>query len=65
MQFLSEVLQSNLKDIKFLWFESHLSLYFEKEEVVDLIKLSFEDNVNSKGLIREIREKDVPDVGSM
>ncbi|ESZ94610.1 hypothetical protein SBOR_5021 [Sclerotinia borealis F-4128] len=64
MQFLSEVLQSNLKDIRFLWFESHLSLYFSKDEVRDLIELSFEDNVNSRSLIKDIKEKPVPDVGS-
>jgi centromere/kinetochore protein ZW10 len=55
MKFLSEVLQSNLKDIRYLWFESELSLYFTKEETVDLITLSFEDNVNARGLIREIK----------
>ncbi|KAG9244951.1 centromere/kinetochore protein-like protein zw10 [Calycina marina] len=56
MKFLSEVLQSNLKDIRFLWFESHLGLYFTKEEVLDLISLSFEENVNSKALKKEIRD---------
>ncbi|KAI9648744.1 ribosome biogenesis protein ytm1 [Ciborinia camelliae] len=65
MQFLSEVLQSNLKDIRFLWFESHLSLYFSKDEVKDLIELSFEDNANSRSLIKDIKEKPMPDVGSM
>ncbi|QSZ29804.1 hypothetical protein DSL72_004322 [Monilinia vaccinii-corymbosi] len=65
MQFLSEVLQSNLKDIRFLWFESHLSLYFSKDEVRDLIELSFEDNPNSRSLIKDIKEKPLPDVGGM
>lgn len=41
MKFLSEVLQSNLKDVRFLWFESDLSLYFSVEETVELIRLSF------------------------
>ncbi|KAF7952710.1 hypothetical protein EAE96_005941 [Botrytis aclada] len=65
MQFLSEVLQSNLKDIRYLWFESHLSLYFSKDEVRDLIELSFEDNPNSRSLIKDIKEKPLPDVSHM
>ena len=56
MKFLSEVLQSNLKDIRMLWFESDLSLYFTKQEVLDLIELSFEDNVKSKQLKKEIKD---------
>jgi len=56
MKFLSEVLQSNLQDIRMLWFESDLGLYFTKEEVLDLIQLSFEDNAKSKQLKREIRD---------
>lgn len=59
MKFLSEVLQANLKDIRYLWFESHLSLYFTKDETVDLIKLSFEDNPNSRQLIREIKQSTI------
>lgn len=56
MKFLSEVLQANLVDIRYLWFKSDLSLYFTKEEATDLIKLSFEDNVNSRKLIGEIKQ---------
>ncbi len=57
LQFLSEVLQSNLQDIRFLWFESELSLHFTRDEVVDLIKLSFVDNANSRAAIKDIMEK--------
>jgi centromere/kinetochore protein ZW10 len=60
MKFLSEVLQSNLKDVKFLWFESDLSIYFTAEEVVDLISLSFESNTAVRQAIREIRENPNP-----
>jgi centromere/kinetochore protein ZW10 len=60
MKFLSEVLQSNLKDIKFFWFESDLSLYFSKEEVVDLINLSFEKNASVRQMIKEILQKPLP-----
>jgi centromere/kinetochore protein ZW10 len=63
MKFLSEVLQSNLKDVKFLWFESDLSLYFTAEEVVDLINLSFESNTVVRQAIREIRENPNPKSG--
>ena len=59
MKFLSEVLQSNLQDIRMLWFESDLGLYFTKEEVLELIQLSFEDNTKSKQLMREIRDSTV------
>ena len=62
MHFLSEVLQSNLKDIRFLWFESHLSLYFSQDEVVDLINLSFENNAGVRALIKDIKEKPIPSV---
>ncbi|KAH7408986.1 centromere/kinetochore protein-like protein zw10 [Cadophora sp. MPI-SDFR-AT-0126] len=60
MKFLSEVLQSNLKDVKFLWFESDLSLYFSVEEVVDLVHLSFEKNAAVRQAVREIRENPRP-----
>lgn len=55
LKYLSEVLQSNLRDVRFLWVEGELSLYFTAEEVVDLVKVSFEDNVRTREVIREIR----------
>ncbi|KAK0109492.1 hypothetical protein ONS95_002182 [Cadophora gregata] len=60
MKFLSEVLQSNLKDVRFLWFESDLSLYFTVDEVVDLVHLSFEKNAAVRQAVREIRENPRP-----
>jgi protein transport protein DSL1/ZW10 len=60
LKFLSEVLQSNLSDIKFYWFDSELSLYFSADEVVELIGLSFENNANVRQAIREIRERPRP-----
>ncbi|KAF8850831.1 hypothetical protein BDZ45DRAFT_184064 [Acephala macrosclerotiorum] len=54
MKFLSEVLQSNLKDMRFLWFDSDLSLYFTADEVVELIGLSFEMNAQVRGVVKEI-----------
>ncbi|SPQ21918.1 4465294a-50e7-4f91-bdd7-ab3950458f3a [Thermothielavioides terrestris] len=55
LKYLSEVLQSNLRDVRFLWMEGELSLYFTAEEVVDLVKASFEDNARTREVIREIR----------
>ncbi|KKA26611.1 hypothetical protein TD95_003426 [Thielaviopsis punctulata] len=60
MQFLSEVLQSNLNEIKYLWFESDLSMYFSAEEVVDLIGASFEMNARAKEVVREIEQQPRP-----
>ncbi|PBP21206.1 centromere kinetochore protein, partial [Diplocarpon rosae] len=60
MKFLSEVLQSNLKDVRFLWFESDLSLYFSVSEVVDLVHLSFEKNAAVRQVVRDIRENPDP-----
>jgi centromere/kinetochore protein ZW10 len=62
MQYLGEVLQSNLANIRFLWFETGLSLEFTKEEVIDLILLSFENNAQVRGLIKEIKESEVKEV---
>lgn len=60
LKYLSEVLQSNLKDVRYLWVESELSLYFSAEEVVDLIKISFEDNARTREVIKEITGKPRP-----
>ncbi|KAK0635298.1 hypothetical protein B0T17DRAFT_515873 [Bombardia bombarda] len=60
LKYLSEVLQSNLKDVRYLWVESELSLYYTAEEVVDLINLSFEDNPRTREVIREIKQKPRP-----
>ncbi|EPE02925.1 centromere kinetochore protein [Ophiostoma piceae UAMH 11346] len=54
LQYLSEVLQSNLREVRYLWMESELSLYFTVGEVLDLIKLSFEDNARSREVAKEI-----------
>lgn len=60
LHFLCQVLQSGLKDIRFLWFESELSYFFSKEEVVDLIELSFENNAAVRQMIRDVKEKPLP-----
>ncbi|RDW74090.1 hypothetical protein BP5796_07532 [Coleophoma crateriformis] len=60
LQFLSQVLQSNQNDIRFMWFESDLSLYFSAQEVKDLIQLSFAENAGQKLLIKEILARPFP-----
>ncbi|PHH79498.1 hypothetical protein CDD80_4609 [Ophiocordyceps camponoti-rufipedis] len=62
LQYLGEVLQSNLNEVRYLWCESELSLYFSADEVVDLIEASFEDNARTRETIREIRAKPQPAV---
>lgn len=60
LQYLSEVLQSNLNEVKFLWCDSELSLYFSADEVVDLIEASFDANPRRRETIRAIREDPSP-----
>lgn len=60
LKYLSEVLQSNLKDVRYLWMESELSLYFTLDEVIDLINLSFEDNLRTREVIKEITNNPHP-----
>lgn len=60
LKYLSEVLQSNLNEVRYLWMESELSLYFSAEEVVDLIRASFEDNARTRAAIREVQAKPGP-----
>ncbi|UNI19654.1 ribosome bioproteinsis protein ytm1 [Purpureocillium takamizusanense] len=60
LKYLSEVLQSNLNEVKFLWCDSELSLYFTVDEVMDLINASFEDNARTRETIREIQGNPKP-----
>jgi protein transport protein DSL1/ZW10 len=54
-QYLAEILESSLADIKFLWTESELKLEFEAEEVVDLIRALFAESEHRRRAIAEIR----------
>ncbi|KAK5112922.1 hypothetical protein LTR62_003744 [Meristemomyces frigidus] len=54
-QYLAEILESSLADIKFLWFEGELSLEFEGEEVLELIEGLFADSEIRRRAIGEIR----------
>ncbi|TIC99080.1 Centromere/kinetochore protein zw10-like protein [Colletotrichum higginsianum] len=63
LKYLSEVLQSNLNEVKYLWHDGELSLYFSADEVVDLIEASFDANPRMKETIRSIRENPNPVYG--
>ncbi|KZL68237.1 is centromere binding protein at prophase [Colletotrichum incanum] len=60
LKYLSEVLQSNLNEVRYLWNDSELSLYFSADEVVDLIEASFDANPRMRETIRAIRENPSP-----
>ncbi|KAF2098527.1 hypothetical protein NA57DRAFT_38787 [Rhizodiscina lignyota] len=54
-QYLGEIMESSLADIKYLWQEGELSLEFEPEEVVDLIEALFAESDYRRNAIAEIR----------
>ncbi|WEW61335.1 ribosome biogenesis protein ytm1 [Emydomyces testavorans] len=54
-QYLINILESSLADIKYLWTEGELKLEFDAEELVDLIKALFADSDHRKRAIMEIR----------
>lgn len=60
LKYLSEVLQSNLRDLRYLWMESELSFYYSVDEVLDLINMSFEDNPRTREVVREITQNPHP-----
>lgn len=63
LKYLGELLQSNLNEVRYLWCDSELSLYFSAQEVVDFIRASFEDNVRTRETIKEIQSKPEPLAG--
>ncbi|KPM38831.1 hypothetical protein AK830_g7721 [Neonectria ditissima] len=63
LKYLSEVLQSNLNEVRYLWFESELSVHFTATEVIDLIEASFEANARTRETIREIQTRPAPLAG--
>ena len=54
-QYLVNILESSLVDIKFMWTESELSLEFRKDELIDLILALFADSQHRRSAIAEIR----------
>lgn len=56
-QYLAEILESSLADIKYLWTDSELKLEFEVEEVCDLIRALFAESDYRRKAILDIRSK--------
>ena len=54
-QYLANILESSLVDIKYLWTEGELGLEFDTEELVDLIRALFADTPHSRSAVAEIR----------
>lgn len=54
-QYLANILESSLIDIKYLWTEGELSLEFTADEVVDLTEALFADSDHRRRAIQEIR----------
>ena len=54
-QYLSNILESSLVDIKYLWTEGELALEFSAEELTDLIEALFADSEHRRKAIGEIR----------
>nr|POF03047.1 centromere/kinetochore protein zw10 like [Quercus suber] len=54
-QYLAEILESSLADIKYLWNEGELALEFSKEEVVELLEALFADSDLRRRAVSDIR----------
>ncbi|KAL6716444.1 ribosome biogenesis protein ytm1 [Lecanora helva] len=54
-QYLVNILESSLVDIKYLWTEGELGLEFDTEELVDLVVALFADSPHRRTAIAEIR----------
>ena len=55
-QYLVNILDSSLADIKFLWIEGELSLEFAPDEVIDLIKALFAESDYRRNAIADIKK---------
>lgn len=54
-QYLANILESSLVDVKYLWTEGELGLEFDTEELVDLVVALFADSPHRRGAVAEIR----------
>jgi protein transport protein DSL1/ZW10 len=54
-QYLSNLLESSLVDIKYLWTEGELSLEFSADEVIELVEALFAESSHRRNAIAEIR----------
>ena len=58
-QYLTNILESSLVDIKFLWEDGELSLEFDVEEVVELVEALFADSEHRRRAIGDMRRVSV------
>lgn len=58
-QYLSEILDSSLADIKYFWTDGELKLEMEAEEVIDLIEALFAESDYRRRAISEIRRTSI------
>ncbi|KAI9809834.1 MAG: hypothetical protein M1825_000267 [Sarcosagium campestre] len=56
-RYLTNILESSLADIKYMWTEGELKLEFAAEEIVDLIEALFADSDYRRKAIGEIRRQ--------
>lgn len=54
-QYMANILESSLVDIKYLWTEGELSLEFTAVEVIDMIRALFSESPNRRSAIADIR----------
>lgn len=54
-QYLAEILEASLADIKYLWQQGELSLEFDKEELIELMQALFAESDHRRRAIAEIR----------
>lgn len=54
-QYMINILESSLADIKYLWTEGELSLEFSADEVVDLIRALFAESAHRRSAIAAIK----------
>lgn len=55
-EYMIELLESSLADIKYMWTDTGLGLEYGIEELVDLIKALFADNEHRRRAINELRK---------
>ena len=53
--YLIDILDSSLEDIKFLWTNGMLGFEYDRDEVIDLVKALFSDSIHRRNFVTEIR----------
>ena len=54
-QYMANILESSLVDIKYLWADGELSLEFSADEVIDMIKALFAESTHRRNTVADIR----------